>query len=85
MFLPEDPNHHPLLWLENAAAILQWPVVAACSFFLGRYVSRLEMRVVKAEKNVQDIVERHFPHIHQALAEIKTALATIQGAILGGK
>jgi hypothetical protein len=53
---------------------LQWPVVVLAAFFLGRTMTKLEGRVLKAEKNVQDLIERHMPHIHQALTEIKNKL-----------
>jgi hypothetical protein len=65
----------------NYIAALQWPVVVLAAFFLGRMMTRLETRVLKAEKNVQDLIERHMPHIYKALDEIKGALAVMAARI----
>jgi hypothetical protein len=56
---------------------MQWPVVVLAAFYLGRTITKLEGRVLKAEKNMSDLIERHMPHIHKALDEIKTKLEVI--------
>jgi hypothetical protein len=61
----------------NYLTALQWPVVVLAAFFLGRAMTKLEGRVLKAEKNVQDLIERHMPHIHEALTDIKGKLEVI--------
>ena len=64
----------PISWIASVATALQWPVIAAAAFWLGRYVRELEMRVVKAESNITALLERHMPAIHRALAEIRGLL-----------
>lgn len=73
-----DGEHGPLSWLQGWASALGWPVVAFGAFWAGRYVQRLEMRVTKAEDHIKQIVERHLPAIHRALAEIR-------GLLIGGR
>jgi hypothetical protein len=53
------------------------------AFWLGKTMSKLEVRVLQAEKNMKDMIERHLPHIHKALGEIKETLASIQGMLTG--
>lgn len=67
----------PLTWLEHVASALQWPVVVTGAFWLGRYVKDLEHRVHIAEKRLTDLVERHFPTVHKALAEINGKVSTL--------
>lgn len=73
----------PLNWFTSAVSALQWPVVVISAFVLGRYVSRLETRVLMAERSVKDLVTRHMPHIHTALGEIKSSLDVLTGIITG--
>ena len=67
-------DHTPMSWLQLIAGSLQWPVIVGGAFWLGRYVRELEMRVKKAESNLQALIERHMPAIHRALAEIRGLL-----------
>lgn len=67
-------HSNPSEWLLAWAKALQWPIVVGVAFALGRYVGRLQQRVTKAEKNLTDLVERHLPHVHNALAAIHGAL-----------
>jgi hypothetical protein len=67
-------TQNPSNWFTNAVQALQWPFVAVAAFALGRAITKLEGRVLKAEKSVSDLVSRHMPHIHNALLEIKTML-----------
>jgi hypothetical protein len=64
----------PMSWVKTAVSALQWPVVVAAAFWLGRYVRELEIRVKKAETNLTALIERHMPAIHRALAEIRGLL-----------
>ena len=73
---------NPSNWFVTACSALQWPVIVVAAFWLGRGMSKLENRVLKAEKNMQDIIERHLPHIHQALADLKTGLEVVKSAVL---
>lgn len=68
----------PLQWIISIAIALQWPVIVGAAFWLGRYVQRLEMRLIKAESRVEALVDRHMPAIHKALAEIR-------GMLMGGR
>ena len=74
----EEQHASPFGWLQSWAITLQWPVIVLAAFWLGRYVQRLEMRVSKAETNIQMLIERHMPAIHKALAEIR-------GLLIGGR
>lgn len=67
----------PLTWLQHLAANLQWPVIVVAAFWLGRYVHGLEVRVQNAERNVRDLIERHLPHVHRALAAVNGKLETV--------
>lgn len=67
-------EHAPLTWLQAMINGLQWPVIVAAAFWLGRYVRDLEQRLVKAESNLTALIERHMPAIHRALAEIRGLL-----------
>lgn len=62
---------------------MQWPIVVASAFAIGRYVARLEVRIAGAEKNIKDLVDRHLPHVHSALMDIKEGLAVVRGAVTG--
>lgn len=73
----------PSNWFTAAIAALQWPVIVMAAFALGRYVKALEHRVLNAEKNVKDLIERHMPHIHKALGEIAAAVETIKALVQG--
>ena len=64
----------PALWIQTVIKDMQWPVVVAASFWIGRYVHDLETRLEKAETNVTALIERHMPAIHKALAEIRGML-----------
>lgn len=68
----------PYSWLQQITMALQWPVIVVAAFWLGRVISKLEGRVIVAEKNVSDLVERHMPHLYNALAEIR-------GLLMGNK
>jgi SMC interacting uncharacterized protein involved in chromosome segregation len=70
----QEQHTSPLSWIEAVATGLQWPVILVAAFWLGRYVQKLEMRVVKAESRIESLVERHMPAIHRALAEIRGML-----------
>jgi hypothetical protein len=75
----------PLTWLHNITAALQWPLIVISAFALGRYVQKLETRVMTAEGHVKALIERHLPHVHRALADIKGKLETIQALLQKGK
>jgi hypothetical protein len=75
-------QNNPVSWLAGVIAALQWPVVVIAAFVLGRYISKLESRVLKAEANVAMLIERHMPHIHRALSELKESVEVIR-ALLG--
>jgi hypothetical protein len=71
----QDQHPAPLGWLQSILSALQWPGIVAIAFWLGRYVRELELRVTKAEENVQALIERHLPAVHRALAEIRGLLS----------
>jgi hypothetical protein len=73
----------PVSWITTAVTALQWPFIVISAFVLGRYVTKLETRVLQAERNITALIERHLPHIHAALGEVKESLAAIQGALTG--
>ncbi len=77
--LQEAQHATPLQWLQTVAMALQWPVIVAAAFWLGRYVQRLETRLSKAESNLSALIERHMPAIHRALAEIRGMLSGMAG------
>lgn len=81
----QSPSYSPLGWIQHITAALQWPVIVVAAFWLGRYVQRLEVRVLSAEGHVKALIERHLPHVHRALAEIKGRLETIQALLAKGK
>lgn len=64
----------PWSWLWHAAAALPWSAVVVFAFWAGRYMQRLETRLERAEASVHSLLERHMPHIHNALAEIRGLL-----------
>lgn len=64
----------PLQWLQSVGIALQWPVITAAAFWLGRYVQKIETRVERAESRISALTERHMPAIHRALAEIRGLL-----------
>jgi len=70
----QNPSLTPTNYLIGVLSALQWPVVVIAAFALGRSMSKLESRVLKAEKSLSDLMERHLPHIHNALAEIRGLL-----------
>lgn len=72
---------NPVSWVTTAITALQWPFIVLAAFALGRYVSKLETRVLQAEKNIKDLIERHLPHIHAALSDIKESLAQLIGRV----
>lgn len=67
----------PLTWVEHVAHALQWPVIVGAAFWLGRYVQRLETRVVTAERSLKMLIERHLPQVHRALSEIRGKIETV--------
>ena len=69
-----DQNMAPVTWAHVAVNAVAWPAVVASAFWLGRYVKDLEHRLVKAETNLTQLVERHMPAVHRALAEIRGLL-----------
>lgn len=73
-----EQHSSPLDWLQSIAAALQWPGIVAASFWLGRYVRSLEVRVASAESRLEQLIERHMPAVHRALAEIR-------GLLVGGR
>jgi hypothetical protein len=75
----------PLTWVQQFGAALQWPVIVGMAFWCGFYVSTLRDRVVKAEKNVSDLITRHMPHLHSALHAMKGQLDTIQALLMRGR
>lgn len=68
----------PLEWLQSTAVTMQWPLIVAAAFWLGRYVHSLEVRVMRAESRLEQLINRHMPAIHRALAEIR-------GLLVGGR
>lgn len=72
-------QNSPLTWLQQVTSALQWPVIVFAAFWLGRGMTKLEIRVVKAEKIMSDLMDRHLPHIHNALAEIRGLLSGMVG------
>lgn len=64
----------PLEWVQSTATALQWPIVVTAAFWLGRYVHSLEVRVSRAEAWMEQLIHRHIPAIHRALAEIRGML-----------
>lgn len=67
----------PWSWLIATAEALHWPAVVVGAFFAGRHITKLEGRVLQAEKNVASLVDKmgiliesHMPHIHTALEKI---------------
>lgn len=68
-------DRSPLSWFQSWALAMQWPVIVMAAFWLGRYVQKLELRVHKAETSIKQLVERHMPAIHNALAEIRGMLS----------
>lgn len=65
----------PLSWLKDIAGSIQWPLVVGASFWVGRIVKDLEVRLSKAESSLESLTHRHMPAIHRALAEIRGLLA----------
>lgn len=74
----EEQHSSPLAWLQSWAFSMGWPVIVLGAFWVGRYVQKLEMRVDKADKRLEALIERHMPAIHRALAEIR-------GLVMGGR
>lgn len=70
----QTPNPSPANWGLEFLSRLQWPLIVAVAFFVGRLVERMGERAKKAEKNVSDLITRHMPHIHTALSDIKSRL-----------
>ena len=75
----------PLSWITDALKALQWPAIAIAAFWLGRYVQKLETRVINAEGHLKALIERHLPHVHRALAELKGKLDTALALLQKGK
>lgn len=67
----QQSSSTPLTWLQQITTALQWPVVVIAAFWIGRSITKLEVRVLRAEKSMSDLLERHMPHVHNALAEIR--------------
>ena len=76
-----EANQTPVNWVRDIGYAVQWPVIVLAAFWLGRYVTRLEQRVLKAEKSMTDLITRHMPHLHTALNRIEAALQTIQALV----
>lgn len=74
----QEQHASPLGWFQTWALNMGWPVVVIAAFWLGRYMQKVETRVVKAEARIESIVTRHLPAIHNALAEIR-------GLLIGGR
>jgi hypothetical protein len=74
-------NQTPISYFHDAVSGLQWPFIALAAFWMGRSMSRLEARVLKAEKNVQDLIGRHMPHIHKALGDIAGTLEVMKAML----
>jgi hypothetical protein len=74
----------PLAWLQYIAERIQWPVIVYSAFWLGRRVERLETRIISAETHIKSLIERHLPHVHRALADLKGKLDTIQALVSKG-
>lgn len=67
----------PWGWVTGTAEALHWPAVVVGAFFAGRHITKLEGRVLQAEKNVAALVDKmgiliesHMPHLHTALDKI---------------
>jgi hypothetical protein len=73
-----EQHASPLAWLQSWALNMGWPVIVIGAFWIGRYVQKLEMRVDKADKRLEALIERHMPAIHKALAEVR-------GLLMGGR
>lgn len=74
-------NQTPVNWVRDIALALQWPVIVIAAFWLGKQMAKLEVRVLKAEKGITDLIERHLPHVHTAIARVEAALQTIQALV----
>lgn len=74
----QEQHSSPLAYLQSIMAALQWPVVVVAAFTLGRYVRGLETRVLRSEARLEQLIDRHMPAIHRALAEIR-------GLLMGGR
>jgi hypothetical protein len=74
----------PLAWLLAALDSLKWPALVYSAFWLGRRVERLEHRILSAEANIKTLIDRHLPHVHKALADLRGKLETIQALITKG-
>jgi hypothetical protein len=72
----------PFSWITQLLTALQWPVIVVAAFFAGRYISSPEDRLDHAEKNIKDLIERHMPHIHNALGDVKTKLDVITAMLV---
>jgi len=70
----QTSNNTPLTWLQQIVTTLQWPFIVIAAFWLGRVITRLEIRAAKAESNVTSLIERHMPSLHNALSEIRGML-----------
>jgi hypothetical protein len=68
----------PLSWIKETAEAFQWPLVVLGAFWLGRVVSKLEARVLKAEKNVADLIQLHLPQVHRVLQDISNQLDVVK-------
>lgn len=74
----QTPVSNPGNWLTGILSALQWPFVVVAAFVLGRYVTRLEQRVLQTESNVKALIERHMPHIHKGLRDIAECLEVLK-------
>jgi hypothetical protein len=68
--------------MERLIHTLTWPVVVAFAFWAGRYVQKLEARVLTAERNVKNLIERHMPAVHRALGDIAGALDALKHVLI---
>lgn len=72
----QTDNKEPFSWLIHVLVAMQWPVVVFSAFGLGCAYANIKHRLSKAEKQLNDLTERHLPHVHNALA-------AILGAVMG--
>lgn len=81
----QNNSPSPVSWIQSLLNGLQWPAICVFIFWLGMYVQLLKTRVTAAETNLKALIERHLPHVHRALAEIKGKLDTLQALMQKGK
>lgn len=72
----------PVEWLKGLVDALHWPTATVTAFWLGRKYKEFESRITKGEKGMSDLLTRHMPHLHSALARVETKLDSVVTAVL---